>query len=92
MVRQTIVNTEPVGDINFAYKGLEQGAVYRPLFEAPEARVLIVDDNKMNRVVTAKLLEATKVQVDVATSGLECLEMTKKKFYHVISKNSKKSI
>ncbi len=84
LLRQKIMNTEPVGEINFAYKGLEAGTVYRPLFEAPEARVLVVDDNKMNRVVTAKLLEATKVQVDMAASGLECLEMTKKKFYHVI--------
>ena len=84
LIRQKIMNTEPVGEINFAYKGMEEGTVYRPLFEAPEARVLIVDDNKMNRVVAAKLLEATKMQVDMAASGAECLEMAKKKFYHVI--------
>ena len=84
LIRQKIMNTVPIGEINFAYKGMEQGTAYRPLFEAPEARILIVDDNKMNRVVAAKLLESTKVQIDMATNGAECLEMTKKKFYHVI--------
>ena len=84
MLRQRIVNIEPIGELNFAYRGATEGTVYRSLFEAPEARILIVDDNKMNRVVASKLLEATKMQIDVASSGAECLEMTQKKFYHVI--------
>jgi len=46
--------------------------------------VLIVDDNRMNSTVATRLLEATKVQVDVAGSGAECLELTKQKYYHVI--------
>ena len=54
------------------------------MFEAPEARILVVDDSKMNIMVTSKLLEGTKVQIDIASSGSECLKMTKLKFYHVI--------
>ncbi len=84
MIHQKIVNTEPIGKLDFIYQRKEEGNKYKPLFEAPEARVLIVDDNRMNRMVAGKLLEATKMQVDVASSGEECLEMTKKKFYHVI--------
>ena len=57
---------------------------YVPMFEAPEAKVLIVDDNRMNLMVTSKLLEGCKVQIDKATSGEECLKMTRKNHYHVI--------
>ena len=84
MLRQKIVDAEPIGNINFFSKNMERGEIYRPLFEAPEARVLIVDDNHMNRMVASRLLEATKVQIDVAGSGKECLEMTQNKYYHII--------
>jgi len=84
MIRQQIRDTEPIGNINFFSKNMERGEIYRPLFEAPEARVLIVDDNQMNRMVASRLLEATNVQIDVAGSGKECLEMTQNKYYHII--------
>lgn len=57
---------------------------YQHLFEAPEAKVLIVDDNDMNRIVCQKLLRATGVQVDLAASGRECLEKTKMNRYDAI--------
>ena len=57
---------------------------YRHLFEAPEARILVVDDNEMNLVVFEKLLTATRVQVDTARSGEECLEKTQTKYYNII--------
>ena len=77
LIRQKIINTEPIGEINFAYKGMEQGAAYRPLFEAPEARILLVEDNEMNGFVVTKLLEKTKAVIDVAKDGAECLKKTK---------------
>ncbi len=84
VIKQKIVNPEPVGEVNHLNKIVEEGDVYRPLFEAPEARILIVDDSKMNRMVASRLLGATKMQIDEAGSGAECLEMTKHKFYHAI--------
>lgn len=57
---------------------------YQQSFEAPEASVLIVDDNDMNRMVCQKLLRSTKVKVDLAESGMECLELTKGKHYDAI--------
>ncbi len=57
---------------------------YQQSFEAPRASVLIVDDNEMNRIVCRKLLRATKVQVDMAASGRECLEKTREKHYDAI--------
>lgn len=84
-VCQQIVDPAPLG--NFSRKirtEFEAKEDYRQQFEAPEARVLIVDDNEMNRVVVKKLLRSTKVRIDMAGSGAECLEKTLKHYYHVI--------
>ncbi len=81
---QKIVDHTPIGNIRLLSRSRKQTAEYRQSFEAPEARILIVDDNAMNSMVESKLLEATKVQTDIAKCGAECLEMTKRKYYHVI--------
>lgn len=88
IVKQKIINETPIGNVMFAQEERASGETYKPLFEAPEARILIVDDNRMNSMVASKLLSYTKMQVDVAGSGTECLEMTKKKYYHVILMDS----
>lgn len=84
ILKQKIIEQKPIGVVDLLKRGAEKGEIYRPYFEAPEARVLVVDDSDMNLMVASRLLSATKVQIDVATSGAECLEMTKKKYYHVI--------
>ncbi len=84
LLKQKIVEKKPIGIVDFQEREAEGGEYYQPCFEAPEARVLVVDDNDMNLMVASRLLEATKVQVDLASSGIECLEMTKKRYYHVI--------
>ncbi len=84
VVRQKIAEKTPMGHIDMRMRAPAEAGSYKPMFEAPEARILIVDDNRMNSLVTGRLLEATKAQIDVANSGAQCLEMTKKKFYHAI--------
>ena len=81
---QKVVEWTPIGDVKFLSRGKTAAEEYRQSFEAPEARVLIVDDNPMNSMVESKLLKATKIKIDVAESGARCLEMTKRKYYHVI--------
>lgn len=83
-VPQKVVEWTPIGDVKFLSQGKTSANEYRQSFEAPEARVLIVDDNPMNAMVESKLLKATKIKIDVAESGAQCLEMTKRKYYHVI--------
>ena len=51
---------------------------------APNAKVLIVDDHKMNLVVMKGLLKRSQIQLDYATGGEQCLEMTKKNQYDLI--------
>ena len=53
-------------------------------FEAPEARVLVVDDNASNLLVVSKLLRDTKVQTETVSSGEEALKRTLNQHYHVI--------
>ena len=50
---------------------------YVPQFIAPDADVLIVDDNPMNLSVIKGLLKATKMFITTASSGEECLEKIK---------------
>ena len=53
-------------------------------FYAPEAKLLVVDDNAMNLKVFQGLLKNYGMQIDTAMSGRECLEMMTKKAYHII--------
>jgi len=53
-------------------------------FIAPEAAVLVVDDNLMNLKVVEGLLRPYKIKVFVATSGKECLSKLDKARYDII--------
>ena len=53
-------------------------------FTAPHARILVVDDVKMNLNVVRLLLKNTGMQIDLAASGEECLKYTRVKRYDVI--------
>ncbi|MDR3233905.1 MAG: response regulator [Planctomycetaceae bacterium] len=53
-------------------------------FTAPECRILVVDDNKLNLKIAAGLLEPYKIIVRTCESGKECLEEIKYNFFDVI--------
>lgn len=53
-------------------------------FTAPHARILVVDDVKMNLNVVRLLLKNTGIQIDLASSGDECLKYTLLKRYDAI--------
>lgn len=57
---------------------------YIPSFTAPWARVLVVDDNLVNRMVFRNLVKQTEVQVSEAESGAECLELIQKEHFDLI--------
>ena len=89
----TFVITLPqkiAGDANIGELNLEKGHAmhgkehYKQSFEAPGARLLIVDDNETNLMVAEKLLRETRVQIDTVVSGAECLKKTLQNRYDVI--------
>jgi CheY-like chemotaxis protein len=51
---------------------------------APDADVLVVDDNPMNLNVIRGLLKATKIFVTTASSGEECLEKMKTTRFNIV--------
>ena len=57
---------------------------YVPQFIAPEADVLVVDDNPMNLTVIKGLLKPTKMLVTTVSSGEECLERIKYENFNVV--------
>ncbi|MDD6810994.1 MAG: ATP-binding protein, partial [Lachnospiraceae bacterium] len=53
-------------------------------FYAPDAKILVVDDNEMNLKVFLGLLKNHGMQIDTAMSGKECLARMEKNAYHII--------
>jgi len=57
---------------------------YKETFRAPDAHILVVDDNEMNLFVVEKLLKTTEVTVSCCDSGERCLELIRQRHYDVI--------
>ena len=53
-------------------------------FTAPDAKVLIVDDNSINLTIAQGLIEPMKIQCATALSGPEALEILKKEHFDLI--------
>jgi CheY-like chemotaxis protein len=53
-------------------------------FSAPDARVIVVDDNKMNLKVAGKLLGLFGIKADMVGSGKEALQVLSEKEYDII--------
>ena len=82
---QRVVDPTPIGDYTERLMtSHEQRKEFRPSLVAPDAKVLIVDDNEMNLEVITELLADTKIRTSVAMSGAECIESIKKERFDVI--------
>ncbi len=82
-LKQKIVDRKPLGVFTEHDEGNAHGP-YIPQFIAPDADVLVVDDNPMNLTVIKGLLKGTKVFVSTASSGEECLEKIKDTRFDVV--------
>ncbi len=80
---QKIVNSQPIGDFVTGEDDCG-GCTYTESFEAPEAKVLVVDDHQMNLLVMENLLKSTKVQVTSCGSGPECIDHMIRNTYDVV--------
>ena len=85
VLEQDIVDSKELGTFTLASRVRNgEGVQYRQSFEAPDAHILVVDDNEMNLMVVRKLLLQTRIQLDTASSGAECLRMTQRQHYDAI--------
>ncbi len=70
------------GSIDEVYKVKE---IKNPLdFTAPDAKILLVDDNEMNRKVAIGLLAPIKMQIDVAENGQFAVNKVERNEYDLI--------
>ncbi len=89
-IPQQIVDREPMGDLQRAYRDAtiipSQDAEQeeKKYLYAPNSSVLVVDDNKMNLMVVKALLKRSAIRLDSAMSGDECLELTRQKKFDLI--------
>ena len=84
-VPQKILTMTPMGDFAESIRNsIYHTEEYHESFVAPDAKILVVDDIRVNLEVIIGLLKQTKVQVDTAQSGGACLEAVMHKKYDLI--------
>ena len=81
-IPQKVVGAELLGD--YKEKSQRIAEKEREKFIAPQARILAVDDNRVNITVARGLLKRLKVQFDSAMSGQECLDKINRMHYDII--------
>ncbi|MBQ3455186.1 MAG: response regulator, partial [Synergistaceae bacterium] len=84
--KQNVIKWEPIGDYEraFSQATAHQEKIFAQSFQAPNARVLVVDDADVNLLVFANLLKKTRIKIDTASSGLEILQMVRMNHYNMI--------
>jgi DegV family protein with EDD domain len=84
-IPQKAASDRTIGEYDYTRNhSLVKRGTYKQKFEAPEARILAVDDNASNLMVVTKLLRDTKVMVETASNGVEALKMTLNTEYDLV--------
>ena len=88
-VEQEIIDPMRIGK-QTSLQGFSAGTAQSPdstedsVLCAPDARMLVIDDNQMNLDVLRGILRPTKIQVETALSGPEGLQMLERNTYHIV--------
>lgn len=80
---QKIIDSTPLGDFKDSIsKATDKN--HHADYTAPDARILVVDDYKMNLKVFKALLNHTKMHIYTAESGTECIDILKTQSFDII--------
>ncbi len=84
-IPQGFVDDEKVGalDLQTHHDNLQKRLLGQS-FEAPDVKILVVDDNSTNLMVVKKLMKDTGIRVDTVQSGVQALQMTLGNEYHLV--------
>lgn len=83
-LEQKVIDSTPIGDFESKVHQMAENYCYNARFYAPNAKILVVDDNAVNRKVLRNLLRETQIQVTDAQSGKECLRLVQEHHYDLI--------
>ena len=84
-IEQKVMDSNPIGSLENSDNShvLPQSAGDDE-FVAPEARILVADDNVMNLDLFRGMLRKAKVQIETAFNGEEALKLLRLKKYHLV--------
>ena len=83
-VEQKVNDWEAMGDFSERHKKNATETRYKESFQAPSARILIVDDTPLNLTVAKGLLKKTRIVIDTASGGKEAVDMASKTKYDAL--------
>lgn len=80
---QTITDGEPLGDFKDKSRN-NTDARDSMEFTAKDAKILVVDDNKMNLKVFKNLLKDSQMDIRLVTGGKDCIEIVQKVSFDMV--------
>ena len=84
-IPQRVADKNAIGNFEEAVREYRKDMqASKSLFTAPDASILVVDDNRMNLNLMKALIKRTKMQIELAASGEECLALTRRKAFDII--------
>ncbi|MBR4903042.1 MAG: response regulator [Selenomonadaceae bacterium] len=83
-IPQKIIGDSVVGSFENKLQSADKQEKYKASFIAPDAKILVVDDNEMNLMVVQGLLKETKIKIETAGGGREALQKLSETCYDVI--------
>lgn len=84
LLPQKIVRGEPMGDYHKRAASFETEEEETGYLYAPDARVLVTDDNEMNRKVAAALMKLHGITPKLAVSGEETIELLGREKFDIV--------
>lgn len=84
-IEQDIVDATPISEISYEQRHnsvIDQEA--ESLFTAPDAHILLVDDNALNLLVAQELLKPLQLQITTADNGRTAVAMVQKNHYDLV--------
>lgn len=83
-IEQGITNYEPMGDFDEIINRISSEYNYALKYMAPSAKLLVVDDNEINRKVVKSLLKKSQVKVTDVDSGQACIKLLEKEKFDIV--------
>lgn len=84
LLSQKVADPVPMGNYSEHLHASLENKTDKETLYVPDARILVVDDNRMNLKVAGKLLGIFGIKADMVSSGQEALEILSEKQYDII--------